>query len=240
MELINQYIQIEIDSQQNLNESICISKQDQKNIYLHFHLSSNDCLFEIANNKNKVLITISKTYFSKYNTPFALTTQKQNICCNTQSKLYDLINCNLIGIPRNIFLESIVLYLLFQTQKNNLIFQLDCQSCSAINAQVDIVKIKKAKEFILQNLHQNITIPIIAKHISTNQCYLKKWFKEYTGQTIFEFVQENRMVKAKHFITNTNQSITDIALNLGYASISSFSQTYKSYYGIAPSIHQKN
>ncbi|MDZ7897534.1 MAG: AraC family transcriptional regulator [Arcicella sp.] len=70
--------------------------------------------------------------------------------------------------------------------------------------------------------------------MGTNQCYLKKGFKEVFEQTIFEFIRENRMIKARHLLQSTNPNITEIAYNVGYSSLSSFSQSYKNYFGISP------
>ena len=91
-----------------------------------------------------------------------------------------------------------------------------------------------AKNYIIENIANNITIPIIANAVGTNQCYLKNGFKEIFNQTIFEFLQENRMIKAKYLLENTSQNITEIAFGVGYASLSSFSQAYKNYFGITP------
>ena len=192
-----------------------------------------------ANTTEKSRLIVSKAYFEKYPTPFELVVAQQDICCNTQSKLHELLNCNLQGFARSIYLESIVLYLLYQVQKNNLVFQLNCDTCSFVNKPLELEKIQKAKEFILVNLDQSITIPALANYVGTNQCYLKKGFKEVFGQTIYEFVQENKMVKAKYLLQQNKLSLQEISAIVGYASLSSFSQTYKNYYGISPSIEKK-
>lgn len=239
MNLVNEYIYIDIGHSEEVSETSCIATHDQVNVLLNYTLFENDCLFPFAGTANTVQIKIAKTYFEKYEQPFDILIEKQSICCNTQAKLFDLINCNYEGIARNIYLESIVLNLLFQVQKNNLVFQLNCDSCSFVNRPIELDKIHQAKYFITNNLDQNITIPVIASYVGTNQCYLKKGFKEVTGQTIFEFIQENRMVKARHILQNTTTPIQEVASIVGYASISSFSQTYKNYFGITPSLEQK-
>lgn len=78
MEYINQHINIKITSESSIKESCYISNQDDESISVEFYLSSNDCLFEVANNKNKVAITIEKKYFLKYATPFQIVAEKQN------------------------------------------------------------------------------------------------------------------------------------------------------------------
>jgi len=180
------------------------------------------------------IFDLQKNYFEKYNEPIDINIEEQTICCNTQSKLLEIINCKLTGIHKKIFLESTILFLLYQSQKNNLIFQLGCDSCSILNKPIELEKIQKAKRFILDNLRDNLTIPVIANHVNTNQCYLKKGFKEVFQQTIFEFIQENRMEKAKHLLQAANPNITEISFNVGYSSLSSFSQSYKNFYGITP------
>lgn len=239
MELINEFILLKTNVENNNAATICIAKKDSLNVFLIYTLKDNDCFFDFTNSINKIEIKIAIAYFEKYNKPFDITIEKQPICCNTQSKLFELIHCNLTGIERNLYLESIIIYLLYQVQKNNFIFQLNCDTCSFLNKPIEKEKIQKAKEYILKNLDQNITIPQIAQYVGTNQCYLKKGFKEVFNQTIFEFLQENRMEKAKHLLVNSNKSVLDICYTVGYSSLSSFSQSYKNYFGISPSLEQK-
>lgn len=234
MKLVNEYIYLDISQKADIDSSFCVTTQDQIYILLTFGLYANDCLFDLADSNYLINIRIAKTYFEKYNENLDINIEKQSICCNTQTRLLDLINCNLTGIHRKIFLESTILFLLYQSQKNSLIFQLGCDSCAVLSKPTDTEKMQMAKSYILNNLENNITIPIIASAVGTNQCYLKKGFKEVFNQTIFEFIQENRMIKAKYLLENSQQNITEIAFSVGYASLSSFSQAYKNYFGISP------
>ena len=234
MKLVNEYIYLDISQNADIDSSFCVTTQDQTYILLTFGLFANDCLFDLADNNYLINIRFAKTYFEKYNESLEINIEKQSICCNTQTKLLDLINCKLTGIHKKIFLESTILFLLYQSQKSSLIFQLGCDTCAVLSKPTDIEKMQWAKNYIIDNLSNNITIPIIASAVGTNQCYLKKGFKEVFNQTVFEFIQENRMIKAKYLLENTSQNISEIAFAVGYASLSSFSQAYKNYFGITP------
>jgi len=234
VETVNEFIYLSIINREDIQNSFCEGQEDKSNYYLTFGLFSNDCLFDLSNINYEFEIRISKKYIEKYNESFALNIGKQSLCCNSQSKLLEIINCKLEGINRKIFIESNVLFLLFQLQKNNSLFPIECDSCNFLNSAAEIEKIQQAKKFILDNLANNLTIPIVAITVGTNQCYLKKGFKEVFKQTIFEFIQENRMIKAKHLLQSEKLNITDIAAIVGYSSISSFSQSYKNYFGISP------
>jgi len=234
MEYVNDFINLSFKVDTSTKKSFCKTTQDASYIHLTFGLNANDCLFDLAENNYEFYIRFAKSYFEKYNEPIDINIEEQTICCNTQSKLLEIINCKLTGIHKKIFLESTILFLLYQSQKNNLIFQLGCDSCSILNKPIELEKIQKAKIFILDNLGENLTIPVIANHVNTNQCYLKKGFKEVFQQTIFEFIQENRMEKARHLLQTANPNITEISFNVGYSSLSSFSQSYKNFFGISP------
>lgn len=239
MEQINEFIFVHTSNNADILETVCTTTQDYSHIYISYTLLSEDCLFDFSNTLNKVEIKIAKNYFEKYGQSYRYNIKKQNICCNSQSKLYELIHCRCQGIARKIYLESIVLHLLFQMQKGSH-SQLHCDNCTFLSQQpLESEKIQSAKDYILSNLEKNITIPMVANHVGTNQCYLKKRFKDAVGQTIFEFLQENRMVKARYLLQNTTHSVQSISLMVGYASISSFSQSYKNYFGLSPSWEQK-
>ncbi len=234
MELINEYVEMTFLKNSAVPQTVGYAQFENDYMIMQYSISNSDCIFDFRNTWNEVEIKIHNNYFKKYHQVFELTTEKQNVCCNTQAKLYELFNCNLTGIARSMYIESIILYLVFQVQKNNLIFQVNCDTCYFDNKPSELDKIHRAKEFIINNLDDNITIPILANLVATNECYLKKGFKLVTGKTVFEFIQENRMEKGKHLIQNSSKSIADIALLTGYASVSSFSQSFKNYFGITP------
>lgn len=117
MILVNEYIYLGISETADIDKSFCVTTQDQAYILLTFGLFANDCLFDLANKNYLINIRIARSYFEKYDETFDINIEKQNICCNTQTKLLDLINCKLTGIHRKLFLESIILFLLYQSQK---------------------------------------------------------------------------------------------------------------------------
>jgi AraC family transcriptional regulator len=106
---------------------------------------------------------------------------------------------------------------------------------SFLNNPLEQEKICQAKEYIMRRLNAKLSIASISRHVGTNQCYLKKGFKEMFGQSVFGFVQECKMKKAKQLLSNPKYSVSEVAYKLNYACLSSFSQAYKRYYGVCPS-----
>lgn len=166
--------------------------------------------------------------------------QKHDICCNTQMILHDILNCKLQGAFRNMFLESKALSLLLCFQKCYTTNQTDCASCKFLTKPIEKEKILKAKEIILSRLNNPPTIIELSLKTGINQCYLKKGFKELFGTTVYDFVQEQRMLQAKILLTITDFTVSQVADHIGFSSLSNFSSAFKKYAGVFPSELQRN
>lgn len=166
--------------------------------------------------------------------------QEHDICYNTQMILHEIVNCKLEGVFRSMFLESKALALLLCFQKCYAESTIDCDSCKFLTKPVEKEKILKTKEIILSRLDNPPTIPELSLQIGINQCYLKKGFKELFGTTIYDFVQEQRMLKAKKLLSTTDYSVSQVADIIGFSSTSNFSSAFKKHAGIFPSELQKN
>ncbi|HET7898750.1 MAG TPA: AraC family transcriptional regulator, partial [Flavisolibacter sp.] len=95
-------------------------------------------------------------------------------------------------------------------------------------------KVARARDILLQQLGEPITIKQLSRKVAMNECYLKKGFKEMYGTTIFEFYQNQRMEHAKYLLYEKALSVTDVSSQLGYSSISHFSTAFKKHTGLKP------
>lgn len=64
--------------------------------------------------------------------------------------------------------------------------------------------------------------------------YLCNVFKKYIGVTMTEYLNNIRLNYAVGLLRNTNKTISDIALELGFSSVSYFNVIFKKRYGVAP------
>lgn len=100
--------------------------------------------------------------------------------------------------------------------------------------EIDMEKIKVAKELIESNLNQNFTIPQLARTVGTNEQYLKKHFKQFYGKTVFKFIVECKMHKAKQMLKEKEVKISSIGQQLGYKHATHFTTAFKKFFGYAP------
>src|SRR5581483_6698864 len=92
----------------------------------------------------------------------------------------------------------------------------------------------KAREILLQQLGEPLTIKELSRKVAINECYLKKGFKALFGTTIFDFYQSERMQYARYLLYEKGLSVTDVSFMLGYSSISQFSTAFKKHTGLKP------
>ena len=79
----------------------------------------------------------------------------------------------------------------------------------------------------------------IADYFNYNYSYLSKVFKQTTKTTILDYLSKKKLECAKILIEEGQLSLTKIAETLNYASIYSFSKSFKYYLGISPSEYKK-
>jgi len=94
--------------------------------------------------------------------------------------------------------------------------------------------------YIEENYNENISITKLAKLENYNVCYFSEWFRRKSGCTPREYLQTVRIDKAKELLITTDYSITEIAMQVGYCSSSSFARSFKLITGLSPSEFRAN
>lgn len=79
-----------------------------------------------------------------------------------------------------------------------------------------------------------ITIKKLGRMVSLNEQTLKAGFRSLYNTTINNYISGLRMKEAAHLILHTHLPISQVALELGYKSISHFIAVFKKYYGVTP------
>jgi len=124
-----------------------------------------------------------------------------------------------------------------------LLYSLECMvgekevggfQCKFLANEADREKIVRAREILLSQIGEPLTIKALSRKVAINECYLKKGFKEMFGTTIFDFYQSQRMEHARYLLYEKGLSVTEVSVMLGYSSISHFSTAFKKHTGLKP------
>jgi len=99
--------------------------------------------------------------------------------------------------------------------------------------------ITKSIEYIKQKYALNPTLDEVAGYAGYSPAYFSRIFKEDTGMTFSEFLNDIRIEKSKTLLITTNLSIADISSMLGYNDQSYFCRIFKSITGTTPDRFRK-
>lgn len=86
---------------------------------------------------------------------------------------------------------------------------------------------------------ENLCLTGVSLHFGLNERYLSAFFKEQTGDSFTNYVQQLRIERANELLKEGTLSIAEIARQVGYASPNTFRNAYKRCVGCTPSIKKK-
>ncbi|MBQ8415698.1 MAG: helix-turn-helix transcriptional regulator [Clostridia bacterium] len=94
-------------------------------------------------------------------------------------------------------------------------------------------------EWIEENYTERITLADLAQVAKTNEKYLCRFFKEYTGKSPIDYVNGLRVERACSKIAEENRTITEAAFDSGFNDMSYFCKIFKRYKGMTPRRYKK-
>ncbi|MBW4605679.1 MAG: helix-turn-helix domain-containing protein [Hassallia sp. WJT32-NPBG1] len=97
-----------------------------------------------------------------------------------------------------------------------------------------IPRLSEVFEFIEFNYHQSISLKEVAQAVGYSSAYLTDLVRRLTGKTVNNWIIERRIVEASTLLLETNDSVDEIALKVGYQNINHFYCQFRDYYKNTP------
>lgn len=95
------------------------------------------------------------------------------------------------------------------------------------------IGVKKAIDFINKNLHEKLSVEILANECSLSPDYLSAIFKKNVGISISSYILQKRLDSGLELLLNGNK-VSDIAYYLNFCSESYFIKCFKERFGATP------
>jgi AraC-like DNA-binding protein len=107
-------------------------------------------------------------------------------------------------------------------------------------ARVESPIIARAKQFILDNHTENLSLRLVSQAVNTSPFYFCKLFRKCTAVSFTGFVSRIRVEKAKHLLLNPNLRVSEIAFAVGFQSLTHFARMFKRTVGQSPTAYRGN
>lgn len=93
--------------------------------------------------------------------------------------------------------------------------------------------------YVQSHLSDSISEEAMARDLFLSRSYLSSKFKAETGRTLSEYIQEQRIGKAKDLLKNTQRSILEISTYLNFSSQGYFQNVFKKQTGMTPGEYRR-
>lgn len=141
---------------------------------------------------------------------------------------------NLLEVQNNVL--SLVEYFLCNRHRS----LLGAGTSSGIDNEDDLSLIREVESYISEYYcSDTFTVDAILKKTYTSYHRLNFLFKSIHGMTISEYIRNKRIEKSKEMIADNVKSISQIAYEIGYSSISNYILAFKKIYQITPGKYKK-
>ncbi|MEW6401848.1 MAG: AraC family transcriptional regulator [Chloroflexota bacterium] len=94
--------------------------------------------------------------------------------------------------------------------------------------------LKRVLDYIQSQPGADLTLSRLAELARLSPYHFARMFKESTGQTVHAYVLEQRLRKCRDLLLNSNQTLTQIAVEGGFADQSHFVQRFRVFFGVTP------
>lgn len=89
-------------------------------------------------------------------------------------------------------------------------------------------------EYINERCFGKITLKEIAERAFYNPSYFSRIFHAYCGKSLSEYIKEKRITEAGRLLENTNLSLTEVMIRVGYSDKKHFLKNFKEIYHQTP------
>jgi AraC family transcriptional regulator len=94
-------------------------------------------------------------------------------------------------------------------------------------------------DYIKVNLAQDLSILDLASLTSMSESHFSRSFKQSVGIAPYQYLMQQRVERAKQLLKQQAISISDIALDCGFANQTHLTKVFRQMTGVTPKAYQK-
>ncbi|MDG1398745.1 MAG: AraC family transcriptional regulator [Polaribacter sp.] len=146
--------------------------------------------------------------------------------------LQQIINSNINSSIRELYIKGKVYELLslhFQKDEN-----VEGEYCPFLVDEQNVLKIRKAKEIIIDRMAEPPSLQELANEIGLNIKKLKEGFKQIYGDTVFSFLFDYKMEHSRRLLETNQYNVNEVGVKVGYSTASHFIAAFKKKFGTTP------
>ncbi|MFP4426927.1 MAG: helix-turn-helix transcriptional regulator [Spirochaetaceae bacterium] len=149
-----------------------------------------------------------------------------------QMVLQQVFSCGYRGSLRRLYLEAKSMELLTM-RLHELSGDSEVRSNPTLRS-ADVARIHAARDLLIERSADPPSLHEIAATVGVNCNKLKFGFRQLFGTTVFGCLRSLRLEAARQLLEESDRSVTEVAFEVGYSSLSHFARIFKETYGTTP------
>lgn len=101
-------------------------------------------------------------------------------------------------------------------------------------------KVSEVAQYIGRHYAETLTLAQLSSQFHISPFYISRIFTQITGLSIISYINHVRVEEARRLLQETDLSVTEIALLVGYQSVTHFGRVFKAAMGASPQRFRKN
>jgi transcriptional regulator GlxA family with amidase domain len=97
----------------------------------------------------------------------------------------------------------------------------------------------RARDAMDRTYAEPLDVPSLARIACVSESHFIRTFRAVFGETPHRYLQRRRVERAMSLLRETDRSLTDICLDVGFTSLGTFSRTFHDIVGEAPSVYRR-
>jgi transcriptional regulator GlxA family with amidase domain len=100
-------------------------------------------------------------------------------------------------------------------------------------------RLLRARDAMDRTYAEPLDIPALARVARVSQAHFIRTFRTTFGETPHRYLQRRRVERSMWLLRETDRSVTDICLDVGFASLGTFSRTFRDIVGVSPTAYRR-
>src|SRR5712692_3676434 len=99
-------------------------------------------------------------------------------------------------------------------------------------------RLLRARDAMDRTYAQPLDVPALARIAHVSEAPFSRSFRATFGETPHRYLQRRRVERAMFLLRETDRSVTEICLDVGFISLGTFSRTFRELVGVSPTAYR--
>ena len=100
-------------------------------------------------------------------------------------------------------------------------------------------RLLRARDAMDRTYAQPLDVPSVARIAHVSEAHFIRTFRSTFGETPHRYLQRRRVERSMFLLRETDRSVTQICLDVGFTSLGTFSRTFRDVVGEPPTAYRK-